>query len=60
MEYHFWGRLHIAPQVRIQSQENTPGFSSLKECEDFCKRNMLQYVIFHRENGKKVYDIEVE
>lgn len=36
--YHFRGRLHVAPQVRIETDRNSMwsnGFTSLEECKAF-------------------------
>lgn len=54
MEYHVYGRLFIAQQVRIKTDENTPGFSSKQEAIDFAKRHCFNYTVFYRENGRKV------
>lgn len=54
--YHFaFLRLNDYPQTRISSQDNTPGFSSLEECKNFCEKIGFGYTIYYfDDNGKKI------
>ena len=54
--YHFTGlRLHNSPQTRIKSEDNTTGFSSFKDCDDFCKAIGFSYTIWYFDiNGNKI------
>lgn len=45
-------RLNDSPQTKVESQSNTPGFSSYKECDDFCKRiGSGHTIIYYDRNG---------
>ena len=60
--YHFKNlRLNISPQMRIHSQNNTPGFLSFLDCERFCESIGFGYTIYYiDENGKSINCFLVE
>lgn len=46
--YHFEGlRLDISPQTRINSQANSPGFTTLNECILFCNSIGFDYTVYY-------------
>lgn len=55
MEYHIYGRLSIAPQVRIMSQQNSNGFPTIEEAVVFCKQNLFAWEVFSIVGNKKIY-----
>lgn len=54
--YHFENlRLNVAPQTRVSSHANTPGFISLEECVAFCESVGFNYdIYFYDGMGKKI------
>ena len=53
-QYQFRGRMKVAPQTRIASDSDSPGWLSLDELKAWCSQHLFNYQILL--NGQVIFE----